>query len=262
MESGLVGGEFLGYLLWSLDYPEVEGFSLYDEVVAIRNLLLNLSDFLAWEARNDTVYEGSVNATSLLEPFLEVVTQVPELDILIDAVLQYVSVQEDQLTWEDNQTLGLVALESLIAAIEQLNQLAGIRRSRRILQLTSGVEGDTSLCGVRNHEADFGLISERHESGVLGIGVQCATNHVDTLQSVNGLTVLATLKVHVVQTILGVQPVYHTFFNRLYNDYATVKVGFLVHVPDNPIYECTEEVTLTELNHLFRHYALRRELFV
>jgi hypothetical protein len=240
----------------------VEGLSLYHEVVAIANLLLNLLNFIAWESRYDTVYEGSVNAASLLEPFLEVFAQVPKLDILIDAILQHVSVQEDQLTWEDDQTLGLVAVECLIATIEQLYQLAGIRRSRGILQFAGRIEGDTSLSGVRNHEADFGLIGQCHESSVLCVRIQCATNHVDTLQGVYGLTVLAALQVYVVKAILGVEPVYHTSFDRLYDYYATVKIGLLVHIPDNPIYECTEEITLTELNHLFRHHALWSELFV
>ena len=65
-----------------------------------------------------------------------------------------------------------------------------------------------------------------------------------------------------IETVLGIEPVNHTFLNRLYNDYRTIEVCLLVHVPDNPIYECAEEVTFTELNHLFRHDALRSKLFV
>ena len=105
VEAGFVGREFLGYFLWCLDHPEVEGLSLDNEVVAITDLFLNLLDLIAWEAWYDTVYEGSVNATSLLEPLLEVGTEVPQVNILIDAVLQHVTVQENQLAREDDQSL-------------------------------------------------------------------------------------------------------------------------------------------------------------
>jgi len=66
----------------------------------------------------------------------------------------------------------------------------------------------------------------------------------------------------VVQAVLTIQPLGHTFVNRLYDNNATIEVGLLVHVPNNPINESTEEVTLTKLNHLFRHNALWSEVFV
>ena len=65
-----------------------------------------------------------------------------------------------------------------------------------------------------------------------------------------------------VETVLCVEPVNHTFLDGLHNDNRTVEVSLLVHVPDNPIYECAEEVAFSELNNLFRHYALWSELFV
>ena len=92
--------------------------------------------------------------------------------------------------------------------------------------------------------------------------VQCAADDVDTLQGVHGFSVLTTLQVYVVQTVLTIQPFYHTLVDRLYDNNTTIEVGLLVHVPDNPINECTEEVTLTKLNDLFRHHALRSEIFV
>ena len=82
MQASLVSGELLGNLFWCLDYPQVEVLGLYYQVVAIRNLLLNLGNLLAWESWYDTVNEGSIYATSLLEPLLEVVAKVPQLDIL------------------------------------------------------------------------------------------------------------------------------------------------------------------------------------
>ena len=105
MQSSFVCGELLGYFLRSLDHPEMEGLGLYHEVVAIRDLLLNLSNLLAGEARYDTVHECSIHAACLFEPFLEVGTEVPQFNILIDAVLQHVAIQEDKFAREDDQTL-------------------------------------------------------------------------------------------------------------------------------------------------------------
>ena len=262
MQASLVGGELVGYFLRSLDDPEVEVFSLYDEVIAIANLLLNLSNLLAGESRHDTVYEGSVNATALVEPLLEVCGQLPQFDVLIDAILQHVTVQENKLTGEDDESLRGVTVESLPAAVQQLHQLTGIRTGGFVLQLAGGVKSDTCFGGVRNHEANLRLVSQSHEGIILGVGVQCAADNVDALQGVHGLTVLAALQVDVVQAVLTVQPLYHTLVDRLYDNDTTIEVGLLVHVPDNPIYECTEEVSLTKLNHLFRHHALRSEVFV
>jgi hypothetical protein len=173
-----------------------------------------------------------------------------------------VTIEEDQLTWEDDKTLGRITVECLITTIQQLNQFAWIRACRSILELTSRIESDTSLCGVRDYETDLWLICKSHEGCVLSIGVQRTADNIDTLESIYRLTVLTPLKVYVIETILGIEPVNHTLFDRLYNDYRTIEVCLLVHVPDNPIYECAEEVTLTELNNLFRHNALRSELFV
>ena len=126
MQSSLVCRELIGNLLWSLNNPQVEVFGLYDEVVTIANLLLNLGNFFARESGYDTIYESSVNATTLVKPLLEVCTKVPQLNILINAILQHVAIQENELAGEDNQTLRGIAIESLIAAIQQLNQLTGI----------------------------------------------------------------------------------------------------------------------------------------
>lgn len=65
-----------------------------------------------------------------------------------------------------------------------------------------------------------------------------------------------------VEAVLTVEPVNHTALDRLYNNYTTVEVGLLVHVPDDPINKCAEEVTFAKLDNLFRHHALRSEFRV
>ena len=58
------------------------------------------------------------------------------------------------------------------------------------------------------------------------------------------------------------QDLHHALLDGLHHDHTAVEVRLLVHVPDDPIHECAEEVALAELNHLFGHHALRSELFV
>ena len=172
------------------------------------------------------------------------------------------AVQEYQLAGEDDEPLRHVAVKRLVASVQQLHQFAGITAGGRILQFATGVEGDARLGGVRYHEAHLRLVGQRHEGRVLRVGVQCAAYHVYALYRVHGLTVLAALQVDVVQAVLPVQHVHHTLLDGLHHHHRAVEVSLLVHVPDNPIHKCAQEVTLAELYHLFRHHALRSELFV
>ena len=250
-----------------LDNPEVEAFCLNYEVVLVANLLLNLLDGIAWETRNDAVYQCSANVAVVGEPLLEALVisthiALPELDILIDTLLEVVTIEEDQLTWHQDHTLGWVALEELVAVEQELNQLAWIRSCRSICKLARVIECDTSLCSVRDDETHLWLLSQSHESLVLRIWIQCTADNVDTIQCVDSLAVLLTLKVYVIEAVLPVQPVNHTTSQWLnYND-RTVEVGLLVHIPYNPIYECTEEVTFTKLNDFLWSDALRSSALV
>ena len=111
------------HVLSLFDNPEVEDFCLYNEVVLVRNLLLNLSNLLAWESRNDTVYQCSANIAIVCKPALEsfvVSTEIlfPKFDILIDALLEVVTVQEDKLARHDDKTLLRITIKELVA-VEQ-----------------------------------------------------------------------------------------------------------------------------------------------
>ena len=172
------------------------------------------------------------------------------------------AIEEDKLAGEDDETLGGVTVKGLPTAIEQLDEFARIAAGGFVIELARRIESDTCLSSVRDDETNLRLVGQRHESIVLRVGVQRATDDVDALQGVDGLTVLTTLQVNMIQTVLTVQPVDHTLVDGLYDDNRTIEVGLLVHIPDNPINKSTEEVTLTKLNHLFRHHALRSEVFV
>ena len=245
----------------------MEDLSLHNEIVVISHFLLDLGDILAREARHDTVHEGSANVVVFLEPLLEaliVCSEIvfPELDILADAVFEVVSVQENQLARHEYKSLRRIAVEGLIAAEQQLNQLARIGRSRSVGELAAVVEGDTCLGGVGDDETNLRLLCESHERPVLGVRVQRTRDNINTLQTVHCLTVQTALQINVIQAVLTVEPLYHTFLDRLNNSYRTVEIGLCVHVPNNPVHECAEEVTFTKLNDLLGSHALRRRPLV
>ena len=89
-----------------------------------------------------------------------------------------------------------------------------------------------------------------------------ATYTVDALQCVYRLTILASLQVYMIEAVLAIEPVYHTALYWLHYYYRTIEVCLLVHIPNNPVYECAQEVTLAKLNDLFGHYALGSKMFV
>ena len=272
MQPGFLCGELLaqllnGHVLGFLDNPEVEYLGLHHEVVVVAHFLLDSGDVLAGEARHDTVHEGSADIVVLGEPLFEaliVSAEVffPEFDILIDALFEVVSVEENQLAGHEDKSLGGAAVEGLVAAVEQLHKFARVCACRCVGELARGVKGDTRLGGVRDDEADVGLLCQCHESGVLRIGVEGAGDHIDTLQRVHGLAVEATLQVHVVEAVLSVEPLYHAFVNRLYHYNGAVEVGLGIHIPDNPIYKCAEEVAFAELDDTLGCHALGGSPFV
>ncbi len=137
VETGLVsrelGTELLAcHVLRTLDNPEVENLCLYDEVILVANLVLDFYDVLAWEARNDAVNECRAYIVVFLKPLFEafIVSAeifLPQLDVLADAVLKVVAVEEDELTRHDDESLCWVALECLVTAVEELDELARVR---------------------------------------------------------------------------------------------------------------------------------------
>ena len=132
---------------------------------------------------------GTIRSTRVVlgEPLFEALVVsaevfFPEFDILVDALFEVVSVEENQLAGHEDKSLGGAAVEGLVAAVEQLHKFARVRAGRCIGELARGVKGDTCLGGVRDDEADVGLLCECHESSVLRVGVEGARDHVDTLQ--------------------------------------------------------------------------------
>ena len=266
VESCLLGRE-LGaegvdvHVVGFLDDPEVEGFALYDEVVGIGDALLNVSNFLTWEAGNDTIDEGGADVAVVGEPLEEVRIVVgkvglPEFYVLKDALFEFMAIEEDEFAGHDDESLGGVGIEGLEAMVEELCEFARIGGTWCVGEAASGIKGDACLSGVGDDEAYLGLLGEGHVSLELGVGVEGSADDINALESVDGLSVETSLEVDVVEAILAVEPIDHTALDGLYDDDAGVEVGALVHVADDPINEATEEVAFAKLDDAFGCVAL------
>ena len=104
----------------------MEDLTLYNEVVLEAYALVDLTDSIFRVSRNYTVNEGAVYSASLFKPGLEVFSEVPEVDILIDTFLEFLSVEEDKLAREDDESLCHVTAEMLISAVKKLCKLARV----------------------------------------------------------------------------------------------------------------------------------------
>ena len=83
----------------------MEDFTLHNEIVAESDTLMDLLDGILRITWNDTVNECTIYSTSLFEPCLEAISKLPELDILIDALLEFLAIQEDKFAWKDDESL-------------------------------------------------------------------------------------------------------------------------------------------------------------
>ena len=91
---------------------------------------------------------------------------------------------------------------------------------------------------------------------MVGIRIHGAADAVDHLQRVHGLTVDEALEVYVIEAVLCLQTLGHTLGNGLYDDNGSVEVGLLVHLPDDPVNECAEEVAFAKLYDSLRALCL------
>ena len=100
------------------------------------------------------------------------------------------------------------------------------------------------------------MLCQCHESPVLSIWVQRTADHINALKCVDSLTVLTSLQIDVIQAVLTVEPIHHTTLDRLNYNNRTIEVGLLIHVPNNPVNERTQEIALTKLDNPLWHDAL------
>ena len=126
IQPSLICREFSCNRLRSLDYPKMEDFALYHEVVAVSDSLMNLINGILRIAWHNAVNQCTIYSASLLEPSLEILAELPEFDVLVDALLEFLAIEEDQFTWKDDESLALVPVEMIVPAVKKLGKFARI----------------------------------------------------------------------------------------------------------------------------------------
>ena len=92
---------------------------------------------------------------------------------------------------------------------------------------------------------------------MVGIRIHGAADAVDHLKRVHGLTVDKPLQVHVVEAVLCLQTLGHALGNGLDDNDRGIEICFLIHLPNNPIYESAKEVALAKLYNALRALYLK-----
>ena len=126
IQASLVCREFRSDRFRRLDNPKMEYFSLYNQIVLIADALMDLLYGILRIAWNDTVNQSAVYSACLLEPCLESFTKVPQLDILINTFLEFLSVKENQFARKYDEAFCHVTVEVLISAVKKLCKLSRI----------------------------------------------------------------------------------------------------------------------------------------
>ena len=250
VQAGFVGRELGGDFLRSLNHPQVEDFSLVQQVVLVTHALAQLGGIVARITRDDAVHQRAIYAAGGLEPFRETFSQFPQVDVLADAFLQVLAVFENQLAREEDHALGRIALEELVPMVQELGQFAGIGGRGGILELAGRIEGDTRLGGVGDDETHLRLFGQFHISLEISIGIDTPADDINQVHAVHRLSVQETLKVQVIQAVLLVQHVDHTTVDGLDHDDGGIEVRLLVGFPDDPLDESPQEVAFAELDDL------------
>ena len=228
----------------------MEYLGLVKHVVLIADPLAKLGGGVPGISRNNPVNEGAINAAGVLEPVGEAFPKVPEVDVLADALLEVLAVLEYQLAREDDESLGHVSLEILVPVVQELGELAGIREGWLVVQLAIGIKGNSGLGGVGDDEAHLGLLGELEVFLEFAVGVESPADHVDHVHAVDTLTLVKALEIKMIEAILLVKHVHHSFLDGLYDHDGSVEIGLLVRFPDDPLDERAEEITFSELDDL------------
>ena len=95
----------------------MEDLAFHNKIVVISDTLMNLLDGILRITWNDTVNECTIYSASLFEPCLEAFSKIPKVNILIYALLEFLTVKEDKFTWKDDESLRLVTIEMVISVI-------------------------------------------------------------------------------------------------------------------------------------------------
>ena len=123
VEAGLLERQFLSERFRSFDIPYTKDLADIEKRVLVAVFLIDFLNFLRItdSSGNDTVNQRGAEEVLVFNPVPEIFAKAPVLDVLQNALSEFLSVVVDQLAGEDCNTL-LTCLETLV---EKYGQLCG-----------------------------------------------------------------------------------------------------------------------------------------
>ncbi len=121
VEAGLPERELFCKCFRSFDIPYAEDLADIEKRVLVAVFLIDFLNFLRItdSSGNDTVNQRGAEEVLVLNPVSEIFAKAPVLDVLQNALSEFLSVVVDQLAGEDCNTL-LTCLETLVKKYGQL----------------------------------------------------------------------------------------------------------------------------------------------
>ena len=140
------------------------------------------------ESGYNTVYQCRAEIIFILQPCLKIISQVPQICVLLAALQQLLAVVVNQLAGKNNEARQS-QLESLV---KQLSQLARERMSRSILKLVIAFKADTCLSSVGNDKAEIRVLSQCHVGSIVTVWIHTSGNHINVSVLIYNLTLIDT----------------------------------------------------------------------
>ena len=255
VQPRLVQRQFLHHLLVAraADGPQVVQLGLHHEVVVIADLLPDLADLLAREARDDAVHERVAEVAAVFDPVDEILPELVVFGVSDDVFVERRAVVLDQLAADDAKALGRVAVEMFEPLVQQRRHLGGVRLRRTGRQIVALLVADARLGGVRNGDLQLRREEIRLVFRIVHIGIERIHDALHQPHVLLGPFVLDALQIDVVHVVLPVHQVDHPQHlalgvdDRLANGHACIHDALLVGDVDLPVHEGSQEVAFAEL---------------
>ena len=132
---------------------------------------------------------------------------------------------------------------------------------RLVSEFAGRVESDSGLGGVGDYESHFRLLGKCEELFEIPVRVDAPADDIDHLNGIHGLALVDALKIEMIEPVLFVEDVNHTFLDRLDHYHGGIEVSLSVRVPYYPFYKSAKEIAFSELNDFFSVCACLRRAF-
>ena len=214
-------------------------------------------------AGHDAVDERAGDDAVIVHPGLELRLEIPELDVLVDAVLEVLAVMVDELDRQHDEALVMSTVERLESAIEELGQLGRIGFRRRIGQFLRALVYDAGLSRVRYDELQRIDIGQRDHLLIVAVGAYDLIDAFDDAVLFIGFAVLIAAQADGIEILLLFEEALHAgavLLDRDDEHRAGVEAIGLIGAVYTIVDKRAQEIALAELDEFYRMFFRRIEI--